>query len=223
MVFEQVRCNFQVSCMKFLNRFVETSTDMREKIMIQTELEEAGFEPVTLNKFLLGQDDDGKQELLKDELNRWTQNYVDVHSLVKKLLESERTGRGHREELSSLKDQLRESQAERQKLVSAVEKLKMKCERLEAVQPAATTTTSCAKCDAGGILLVRSDSSRKPQLPPSPETAEAAVKDVLNKYDVFDPDVDDEDDDVMTIRRPPQAKKLVICKHCNRFPTIKTF
>ena len=66
--------------MKFLNRFVETSSDMREKIQIQTELEEAGFEPVTLNKFLLGGPPDptvegaaGKEEMFRDELNRWTQ------------------------------------------------------------------------------------------------------------------------------------------------------
>ena len=70
--------------------------------------------------------------MLKDELNRWTHNYIDVNSLVKKLLDSERTNRCHREEVSALKDQLRESNQERQKLVSTVEKLKMKCERLEA-------------------------------------------------------------------------------------------
>ena len=32
---------FQVAALSFLNKFSETSVDVREKIMIQTELEEA--------------------------------------------------------------------------------------------------------------------------------------------------------------------------------------
>ena len=77
--------------MKFLNRFVETSSDMREKIQIQTELEEAGFEPVTLNKFLLGGPPDptvegaaGKEEMFRDELNRWTQVWSLQQFLISK-------------------------------------------------------------------------------------------------------------------------------------------
>jgi len=38
----------QVSCLRFLNRFIETSQDVKERIMIQTELEEAGFDPLSL-------------------------------------------------------------------------------------------------------------------------------------------------------------------------------
>jgi hypothetical protein len=45
--------DFQVSCLRFLNRFVETAKDARERIMIQTELEEAGFELLALKKRLL--------------------------------------------------------------------------------------------------------------------------------------------------------------------------
>jgi len=43
----------QVSCLRFLNRFVETAKDARERIMIQTELEEAGFELLALKKRLM--------------------------------------------------------------------------------------------------------------------------------------------------------------------------
>ena len=39
---------FQVSCLRFINRFIETSQDVKERIMIQTELEEAGFDPISL-------------------------------------------------------------------------------------------------------------------------------------------------------------------------------
>ena len=41
---------FQVAALSFLNKFSETSVDVREKIMIQTELEEAGFDSATVNK-----------------------------------------------------------------------------------------------------------------------------------------------------------------------------
>ena len=40
----------QVAALSFLNKFSETSADVREKIMIQTELEEAGFDSATVNK-----------------------------------------------------------------------------------------------------------------------------------------------------------------------------
>ena len=44
---------FHISCLRFLNRFVETAKDTREKILIQTELEEAGFDLLPLKKMLL--------------------------------------------------------------------------------------------------------------------------------------------------------------------------
>jgi hypothetical protein len=90
---------FQVACLRFLNRFVETSADAREKIMIQTELQEAGFDSATVSKFL----QPSKNETLKKELDRWNKNYIDVNGLVKKLLEAERANRKLREELSDLR------------------------------------------------------------------------------------------------------------------------
>ena len=39
-----------MAALSFLNKFSETSADVREKIMIQTELEEAGFDSGTVNK-----------------------------------------------------------------------------------------------------------------------------------------------------------------------------
>ena len=43
---------FQISCLRFLNKFVETSRDSREKIHVQSELEEAGFDIIPLKKLL---------------------------------------------------------------------------------------------------------------------------------------------------------------------------
>ena len=64
--------------------------------MIQTELEEAGFDLAPIRKMNSGV---VGSELLRDEMSRWHQNYVDVNGLVKKLLEAERANRRLREEV----------------------------------------------------------------------------------------------------------------------------
>ena len=94
---------FHISCLRFLNRFVETSRDTREKILIQTELEEAGFDLLPLKKMLLPQTSASikdRNDLLQEELDRWSNNYIDVNALVKKLLDAERANRKLREEIS---------------------------------------------------------------------------------------------------------------------------
>ena len=91
---------FHISCLRFLNRFVETSRDTREKILIQTELEEAGFDLLPLKKMLLSPVKDNRNDLLQNELERWAKNYIDVNALVKKLLDAERANRKLREEIA---------------------------------------------------------------------------------------------------------------------------
>lgn len=98
---------FHISCLRFLNRFVETSRDTREKILIQTELEEAGFDLLPLKKMLLQASAAAslkdRNDLLQEELDRWANNYIDVNALVKKLLDAERANRKLREEISGIK------------------------------------------------------------------------------------------------------------------------
>ena len=108
---------FHISCLKFLNKFLETSKDSREKILIQTELEEAGFDPAPLRKMY-------NNEHLQEELQRWQNNYVDVNSLVKKLLEAERANRKLREEVSLLKDKFRHSEEDRKRSKATLERLR---------------------------------------------------------------------------------------------------
>ena len=57
--------------------------------MIQTELEEAGFDPSTLKHLFFtssnpSMEDDlsgegGRNDVLEEELERWAQNYIDVN------------------------------------------------------------------------------------------------------------------------------------------------
>ena len=43
---------FQISCLRFLNTFIETSSSFRERVYIQAELEDAGFEISHLKKLV---------------------------------------------------------------------------------------------------------------------------------------------------------------------------
>ena len=112
---------FQIACLRFLNCFVETSKDVREKIMVQTELEEAGFDVLPLKRFLM--QTSNRNEMLRDELERWMDNYVDVNALVRKLLEAERANKKLREEVAMLK--------EKQNAFSTVDRLRECCDHLQ--------------------------------------------------------------------------------------------
>ena len=43
---------FQISCLRFLNTFVETAANYRERVHIQAELEDAGLDISHLKKLL---------------------------------------------------------------------------------------------------------------------------------------------------------------------------
>ena len=44
---------FQVACLRFLNRFVETSRTVEQKVFIQYELQEAGLNTLELDSLML--------------------------------------------------------------------------------------------------------------------------------------------------------------------------
>ena len=129
--YKQHKCNFHIH----FNR-----RDTRERIMVQTELEEAGFDVTPLKRMMVQHQraaaqqkllsaasppsnsrqqappdlpslqQQAKGDLLKEEISRWNQNYIDVNNLVKKLLDAERANRKLREEVARLR--LREEERE---------------------------------------------------------------------------------------------------------------
>ncbi len=141
---------------RFLNRFVETCKDARERIMVQTELEEAGFDVTSLKRFLGcggSASEGGRGEaLLREEMGRWATNYIDVNNLVRKLLEAERANKRLREEVrrvvdslvtnfvldrhfspkvSALKEKQKTFEAEKQRNLNTVDRLKECCGHLQ--------------------------------------------------------------------------------------------
>ena len=98
--------------------------------MIQTELEEASFDISSLKRFLM-QNSGKSEQMLHDELERWNQNYVDVNNLVKKLLDAERANRKLREEVSRLREKAKSFDADRQRSLNTVDRLRECCDHLQ--------------------------------------------------------------------------------------------
>jgi len=80
MLLSQNSGQFQVACLRFLNKFVETARSMEQKVFLQYELQEAGLNNPELDCLMLqsGQGND----LLREEIARWDENLIDVSLLV---------------------------------------------------------------------------------------------------------------------------------------------
>ena len=61
---------------RFINTFVETAADYRERVHIQTDLEDAGLELGQLKRLVskFG----NQSELLQQELTIWDRSYIEV-------------------------------------------------------------------------------------------------------------------------------------------------
>ena len=61
---------------RFINTFIETAADYRERIHIQSDLEDAGFELGQLKRLVskFG----NQSELLQQELAIWDRSYIEV-------------------------------------------------------------------------------------------------------------------------------------------------
>ena len=63
---------------RFINTFIETAADYRERVHIQSDLEDAGFELGQLKRLVskFG----NQSELLQQELAIWDRSYIEVCS-----------------------------------------------------------------------------------------------------------------------------------------------
>lgn len=171
--------------LRFLNRFLETSKDARERIQIQTELEDAGFDIDPLKRFLM--QNSSKSKLLQEELERWSQNYIDVNNLVKKLLDAERANRKLREEVSKLKDKVKTFDSDRQKSLNTVDRLRQCCDHLQ---------TEIDKRQS------KSKATSTPTTSSSTKSAASQTSTTTRKVDempVYDFEDDDDDEDVLLL------------------------
>lgn len=114
---EPVKCKFLVSMMlshphpsfqlwglRFLNALVASTASLQERVYLQEELAEAGFDPNALRKIIERSGSDHLQQQAMVELNRWTSAYIDVsnfHSEIQGLRTSNST---LQEELKKLRE-----------------------------------------------------------------------------------------------------------------------
>lgn len=120
---------FQISCLRFLNTFVETASNYRERVHIQAELEDAGFDISHLKKLVskFG----NQSDLLKEELNIWMKNYIDVNALVTEKLLIQRTLDKAKTDLESLRKKYQDLELKHKKMVNEYTQAIAKCDSYE--------------------------------------------------------------------------------------------
>ncbi|KAF0296128.1 Formin-like protein 1 [Amphibalanus amphitrite] len=91
--------SFQAACLRFLNRLTELAADKKERVHLQAEIEEAGFDVNVLRKFL---SNSNETAAVREELDRWQHQYVDVDDLYEQL----QAERAHTARLRAEKDDL---------------------------------------------------------------------------------------------------------------------
>ena len=90
--------SFQLSCLRFLNTFLETAASLEERVYIQEEIRLAGLDDFDLESLghqvaffrisfsLMGGISLGqagiRDESLKEETARWNRNHIDLTALV---------------------------------------------------------------------------------------------------------------------------------------------
>jgi len=106
---------FQIACLRLLNTFVETALSYKERVHIQAEVEEAGFDISQLKKLVskLG----NQSDLLKDELNLWMKNYIDVNALVTERLLIKKSLEKAKDDIKSMRKEYLELEMKHRKLL----------------------------------------------------------------------------------------------------------
>ncbi|XP_066587974.1 uncharacterized protein mwh isoform X2 [Prorops nasuta] len=106
----------RVAGVSFLNAFLKSAPRSQTRLYIQAEACEAGLEPRVLEEWLReisGHEEDPLTELLHKEVQRWSQNCVDVEMLQRRAARAEDTCRLLSKKISSLQAQLQKLQLEK--------------------------------------------------------------------------------------------------------------
>nr|XP_023019512.1 uncharacterized protein LOC111508296 [Leptinotarsa decemlineata] len=123
--------------LKFLNRFLNTAGSPQQRIYLQAELEQAGFDIVTIKKNI---GSSSNCELVFDELDLWEKHYIDIESLTLRVERSQKENDNLKGKLSLLEQKVQVLQEEKGILISLDQCLRDKCSELrEEVQSLKST------------------------------------------------------------------------------------
>ncbi|XP_037502358.2 formin-F-like, partial [Rhipicephalus sanguineus] len=126
----KMTAGFEFSAMYFFNILLSNSKTPSERVRLQSELEEAGFDVAVLEKNLHEKgvpSTDGVWE----EIGRWKRNYLDVSTALN---EHKRVGNENgklRTEVELLRRALRKLEEDKMNLIQVERELKEKCEDLK--------------------------------------------------------------------------------------------
>ncbi|KAL0278307.1 UNVERIFIED_CONTAM: hypothetical protein PYX00_000162 [Menopon gallinae] len=127
------------AAMRFINAFISTAPSVQQKVYIQAELEQAGFDSKILRKTL-----PNHSESVKAELNKWDKNYFDVETLEMQVAELDSL----RDKVQLLEKRIQILQEEKGILQSLEQCLKERCSELEEEVSIKTSTTTLTKSTA---------------------------------------------------------------------------
>ncbi|XP_043478591.1 uncharacterized protein LOC122508961 isoform X2 [Leptopilina heterotoma] len=106
----------RVAGISFLNAFLKSAPRTQTRLYIQTEACEAGLEPQVLQEWLKeidGHEEDALADILHKEIQKWSQNCVDVEALQRRVTRSEETCRILSKKITILQGQLQKLQLEK--------------------------------------------------------------------------------------------------------------
>ncbi|XP_051171515.1 myb-like protein D isoform X2 [Leptopilina boulardi] len=106
----------RVAGISFLNAFLKSAPRTQTRLYIQTEACEAGLEPQVLQEWLKeidGHEEDALADILHKEIQKWTQNCVDVEALQRRVARSEENCRILSKKVTILQSQLQKLQLEK--------------------------------------------------------------------------------------------------------------
>ncbi|KAK9293650.1 hypothetical protein QLX08_011460 [Tetragonisca angustula] len=106
----------RVAGVSFLNAFLKSAPRTQTRLYIQAEACEAGLEPQVLHEWLKeldGREEDALHDLLHKEVQKWSQNCVDVDALQRRVVRAEETCRILGKKVSALQTQLQQMQLEK--------------------------------------------------------------------------------------------------------------
>ncbi|ROT63927.1 hypothetical protein C7M84_018159 [Penaeus vannamei] len=96
--------SFQVWGLRFLNALVVSTKTLRERIYLQEELAEAGFDSGILRKMIERSGSDSLQQQALIELSRWNEAYIDVSSFESEIVGLKNSNNNLQEELKKLRE-----------------------------------------------------------------------------------------------------------------------
>ncbi|XP_037570997.1 uncharacterized protein LOC119453076 isoform X2 [Dermacentor silvarum] len=214
----KMTAGFEFSALYFFNILLSNSKTPSERVRLQSELEEAGFDVTVLEKNLQEKgvpSTDGVWE----EIGRWKRNYLDVGTALN---EHKRVGNENgklRTEVELLRRALRKLEEDKMNLIQVERELKEKCEDLKqevltlkkVIEEPKTSSKTSDTEDSDQSDAQATDSGRSSFLEYSTETEQPAGEEVLIDVPTIRPPdgfQSDSDDMILAEKRALASLKI---------------